>query len=265
LDKKYHTFKQNVIHFNYKAFKYNDGELLLGQIKINTMTISNLNLQSVIKHYEHGHKITCLINDTYLSRAQVCDTQESDRNYTWYSGQPSAFGFLSPRGKTIDCVKEDNYDLYLIKMADPSGTNRKRTVHLEPFLPDIDTYSNNVYKLPLELKEGERAHVRVYNFRFTPPKCVETIFQWKEFVPSNALSQSIKSNKGLFRGYKPVNVSPKNLEQTGMVQRTLIDNLVLSIMFIKNEQKVTLVSVRVAAKKFEETLKMDTIQKLVTF
>jgi hypothetical protein len=265
-----HIFKENKIQINYSAFKYVDDNQTLGQIRIDVISLLDVNLNHIIKESNNGHKITCLLNDIYLSRAQLCSTNQNEltRTYTWYSNENNSFGSLFPRGKDdIDIIKEDNYDLHLIRFADPSGiTNTKRNVEFVSFLPDIDSYSNPTSRLPIKLHENERVHIRIFNFRFTPPKCVETVFQWKEFIPSPALSEPKGHPVTIKSMFRRKSNNPIVIHKIGMVQRMLLNDLNVSIMFIKNENDgiVLLNSIRVEAKDYEETLKMTEIQKMIT-
>ena len=136
LSHKSHILSQDNLQLHYKAFKYDDGNERLGQIKITNISLSSFNLGDFIKDKDEGHKITCMINNIYFFRAQSCDTNSYTkvREYRWLS-------LLKP---VFDNNNEYEYDLKLIKIANPSGfDNRNKTgVEYVPFLPDMDTFTN---------------------------------------------------------------------------------------------------------------------------
>ncbi len=262
LTHKNHVLSQNNLQLQYKAFKYDDNNERLGQLKITNISLSGFNLVDYIKDNDEGHKITCMINGIYFSRAQSCDTNINSkvREYRWLS---------LPSKPLSDDFNEYEYDLKLIKIANPSGfdTRNKTGVEYVPFFPDIDTFTNYDSKLPLIIENNQRIHFRLFNFKFTPPKCVETIFHYKEFIPSQplpVLQPKPVSILGLLR--RNIHHDTKDEPRTiGMVNRKLIHGLYVNIMFIKNDLSVRITSVCVKANDYENTLCMNEIQKQITF
>lgn len=245
-----------------------------GTIHIKSVILNNFDIKPIIDDQSTGHKITCMVNDIYLGRAQQCKTYgKNNRTYVWSQGSTmDAFDGMSPRGNNDrDVLQEHASDLALIRMADPSGTKRRQSIlqNKTPYIADNDSYSNDQNRLPLHIYPTERANVlRIYNFKFTPPKCIECKLPWKEFVPSGALSERNTSGTmtgplALFRRKTKANVTAR----MGLLECLPFDDrsLIVEIMFSKlSEDKVRIVRISIKTENYEKTLNMERIQKLVS-
>lgn len=130
-----------------------------------------------------GLKITCMINSVYLGRVNVCKTK-TKLKYKWLaSHELMTFGLSSPRREnSLHSLKDEANDLKLIRQAISAGFDMSsvfiESIEKNDYVPDSETFQNDNYKLPCVINENDRfIRLKIYNFKFTPPKCAEILFK----------------------------------------------------------------------------------------
>jgi hypothetical protein len=269
---RYPVLKKGDVEMSYNAIKYMENNKTLGRIIISVVSLMEFNPQKVIEENKRGHKVTCKLGDVYLGRAQECITLEDDKRfYYWYPTleEQSSFEGLSPR-EDLNQVKEEDSDIALIKMACPSGFEpRKSSIEVFSYVSDNDGFHNQNRRLPLFIERGSKRSQKlsIYNFKFTPPKCVDVNLIWSDFaVTKHYIKQPSAITKwGFRRRSTPLNTS-KDIVQMGFVEYPLIKDMKIEIFFEKvSEDKVKLTSLQLKViKDFEKVLEMDEIQKAIT-
>lgn len=266
---QYHILKKGDVEMSYNAVKYMEDNKTLGKIIISIVSLKDFNPQKVIEENKKGHKITCRLNDIYLGRPQECiSLGNENRSYYWYPTlKDSSFEGLSPR-EDLHELKEEDSDLALIKMACPSGVDplRKSSIEVYEFIADNDSFRNDNRRLPLYIeKKGRGQKLSFYNFKFTPPKCVEVNLIWSDFVVTkNTLKQpTTLSRWGLRRRSTQ---STTQVMQMGFVEYPLLKDLKAEIFFEKvAEDKVKICSLQLkVTRDYDQVLMMNEIQKAIT-
>lgn len=252
------------VSISYIAYKYKeDGFNMLGQIHISTLSLK-YDIESIIK--PTGHRITCLVNEIYLSRPQECKTDGGMRLYYWrgknQTGVGQAFS-LSPRGESdFQNLQRDNSDISLIRMATPAGIKKHATVINH--VPDNDAYSNPNHKLPIYFQDSDKPLTfKFFNFKFTPPKCIEYVLKWKDFMSFRTFirNEPLETKKGLMKR----KLSSPRPVQMCMLNREIADNIHLMIHFmVVDATKIELVMVYIKVLNYEDTLEMNKLQERVT-
>jgi len=239
-----------------------------GSIYIKKLALTNFDVTPLVGDQTSGHKITCMINDTYLGRAQSCHTTPDQcRTYTWSQGSPTdGFEGMSPRGnQDKETLQEHASDLSLIRMADPSGTHRRNSTIQQKYyyIPDNDSYTNEQNRLPLYLSDTNA--LRIYNFKFTPPKCIECKLKLNQFVVSGALSDRATTTVRPFALFRRKNSEIPPIRM-GLVEYLPFDDrrMVVELMFSKEDDKIRIVRVAVKVEDYDTTLSMNCVQKLVS-
>lgn len=275
----------SIVEISYIAYKYNEkinGQLaILGQINISALLLK-YDIKSMLMHT--GHKITCLINETYLGRPQECSTRNDFRSYYWKSGVvnniKSPRGSLTPRGTYVppsimvsprhvtdfDLIVEYNSDMSLIRMATPAGM--KKHAILTNYVPDNDAYSNPKTLLPIYFSDSDKPLVfKFFNFKFTPPKCVEITVKWKDFIGSRPLVKYdepvIPEKRGILRRKEEKN--NKRDDRMYMYAVELLSGLRMVIhYYMVDASKLRIILVYLYVEDFEKTLEMNVEQERVT-
>lgn len=248
------------VEFSYVSYRYfdlGDSTTPLGQIHINSLAVQVDLAPYLVKA---GHKITALLNDVYLGRAQTCFTQDTNRFLTWTS---SPGDWMSPRhASDFNRVLEEKSDLDLIRLADPAGFGRVKNVKLQEHVPDNDAFKNTIPKLPAYFTSVDKPmRIKIFNFKFTPPRCVETVVKWSDFEHGTCLIQSPRNitPRSLFRRKTPA-ISPR-MEQMGTVERELVSGMRFRLSYcLIDDSKARISSMTLHTKDFEKTFDMEQIQ-----
>ena len=270
------------VEISYCAYKYRETidkmVTVLGQIHI---SVISLKYDVMALMNRSGHKITCLINDVYLGRPQECLTRGNTfRSYYWKTPTevPSFRGTVTPRGGSVaftvasprkagdfDLIVEYNSDLSLIRMAAPAGM--KKHAVLFNHVPDNDAYSNTNALLPIFFGDTDKEplRIRIFNFGFMPPKCVETTIKWKHIIatrPRTLQPQAPPEKRTLIRRAVP----KLNLDQQMyLFSKEIITGMKLLMhYYMIDATKIRIVVLYLHVENFDETLKMDTPQERVT-
>jgi len=244
------------VEITYTAYKYTDLEdsvTPLGQIYVDAISFTGR-----VTLPENGHKLTCLVNATiYLGRVQTCTLfEDSCRLLTWKQGSRSAWA-----EKDFDQIKEEAQDLAFIRRADPSGTARSASpVKRETHVPDNEAFSNPVCKLPIYLNQGDSLRVQFFNFKFMPPRSVETVFKWGEFEKDGWLKLPVEvTPRGLFRRKAPAGPpEAAQLAPLGVAQRHLLRGMFVRVVFSLEASRAAILSIRLHSD--EKALDMEEIQ-----
>ncbi len=253
------------VYLSYMAFMYRDltdNQTSVGQIRIHSLTLEYD--VSRIERYK-GHQITCMINDNYLGRAQECVTCETARYMCW---KPThEWSCMSPRREgEFDHVKQEAWELSCIRKADPAGLGLKQPNF--SILMDNDAYSNAVRRLPRFLSEKDLpVRISLYNFKYHPPRMVETVLKYKDFENSTCLVyhtprlKDVKSpRKGLFVRRKKSADAVKTRVPSGTLERTLVRGMTLRVAFHMRD-KIEIEYVKLHIANYETTLDMDEMQE----
>lgn len=228
----------------YKYFDLDDCITPLGQVYFDTVTLSGFDLTPYL--IRSGHKMTCLLNHMYLGRAQ----SYSDSIYQW-KDDPTHF-----EEDAFDYLKEQADDLSLIRRADPSGLWKKRLFSAREHVPDNEAFSNPIRKLPMYLTVGESLRVQFFNFKFLPPRSVETLFKERDFQIPDPF---VPSPRGLFRVRREA-----TLPSIRFLHRTLLRGLVVRVMYtLEPGGKIRIASVRLHHED-KEILDMIEVQECKT-
>lgn len=247
------------VYLSYMAFMYRDPEIV-GQIRIHSLTLEYD--VSRIERYK-GHQITCMINDNYLGRAQECVTCDSARYMCWKPTEEWAC--ISPRSEhEFEHVKQEAWELACIRRADPAGLGMKQP-NLS-ILMDNDAYSNAVRRLPRFLTEKELpVRISFYNFKYNPPRMVETWLKYKDFENSTCLVYHTPRLKDVKSPRKVLFARKKKSAETlrvpsGTVERTLLKGMTLRVAF-RMREKIEIEYVKPHIANYETTLDMDEMQE----
>lgn len=261
-----HVLKIAPVELSYVAYQYHDLDdcvTPLGQIHINTLSIQ-LDLNPFL--HNEGHKITCLLNESiYLGRAQDCFTLDKKRFLTWTSS-PENDPWMSPRKEgDYNRILEEKRDLDLIRMANPAGFGKPQIITDREHVPDNDAYKNSIAKLPAYYTDSEKPlHMKFFNFKFIPPRCVEYTLKWKHFQQGIPLILSPRTitPRGLFRK-KIVTFTP--IKTMGMIEKEIANGIKMKLeYYMVDEHKVRISSVKLHIENYEETLNMEKSQKAMT-
>lgn len=198
------------IHFNYQDYYLNfilespiTGNILIQNpnVKIirNNFTFELIELRYKI-HVNKGFKITCMLGSVYLNRAFIIKEREKIK-CIWKSekNKELTFGVFSPRGElSLIDLQSDTNDLKLIRNAVSSGFD------LSNIYTDLVNEWKEVEKeksclnLPCVLRDEERfVKLKVYNFKFTPPKSAEIWFK----ITKNKKKLKSKAFDGKLKAY----------------------------------------------------------------
>lgn len=274
------------IEFSYVAYKYREiieGKVtMLGQIRISVVSVG-FDVMSLINR--NGHKLTCLVNETYLGRPQECLTRGDFRTYYWKSQARAppesirARGKITPRGTYVapeegpfltsprktsdfDLIVEYNSDMSLIRMATPAGM--KKHVTLTNYVPDNDAYSNPHTLLPIFMTDAPLCF-KFFNFGFVPPKCVETTIKWKDIIATRPIcirQEAIVEKRAILR--RKTFKLPD--QQMYMFSREIVPGMKLLMHYhvVEENVKLKITSVYVHVDAYDVTLQMDRMQERVT-
>lgn len=246
----------DIIGFSYVAYMYKD-------IKDDVTPLGQIQIYSISLEYDlstlqmfQGHRITCMINDTYLGRAQECITCETARYLGWKPVDADEPWPVSPRSEEdFELLRQESAELRWIRRSDPAGIGAKRLNEELKMVADNDAFSNPVRRLPRYMTLPLR--VRVFNFKFNPPRSVETVIKQKDFENSTSLLFSTPRKYTLFAR------SPAE-RSDGMIERQLLPNLTLRISFTLDAQGVTVDFIKLHIAQYETTLDMDKMQQAKT-
>lgn len=200
----------------YKAYKYREhGYNQLGQIRISSISLKH-DIESLIKPSD-GDRVTCLINNIYLSRPQ----EIRGKIYYWKSGAE----IFSPEHLQID-----NSDLSLINMK------------LGKIYPNCVPDTSPNFKLPIFFQETEKPLIfRFYNFKYTPPRKIHEItIKWSEFMKFVRFIQyePVETKRGIMKRKLP---SPRSV-QTSLLEK---ENVYIHFILLNDSKiEITLLYIR---------------------
>jgi hypothetical protein len=180
-------------------------------------------------HINKGLKITCMLGAVYLGRGYV----KGGMKYIWKCSEDLSFGgFFSPRGElSLVNLQNDANDLKLIQSAVSSGFDLSK-VYTDLVNEYEEEEERICFNLPCILREEERyVKLKIYNFKFTPPKCAEVLF---------------KNN---------------TKKQKKRLQGKAFDGKLKAYLKIQNEIKIVKVVIQVSD---EDVLEFNKVQKLIT-
>jgi hypothetical protein len=222
-----HTYQWHDIHFPYSIYFFNfmldspNGNIQIPSVLKNLKIVKTdekfelIELTNYKIHINEGLKITCMLNSIYLGRANSCKKDGGRIKYKWISSVEEHFLFLfSPRGeKSLSNLKDDARDLKLIRQAVSSGFDLTSVFVMEEeeeesknYIPDSASFKNENYKLPCILRHEERfVRLKIYNFKFTPPKCAEMLFKivkGKKKLKARAFDGKLKARLKIEGGIK---------------------------------------------------------------
>ena len=108
-----------------------------------------------------------------------------------------------------------------------------------------------------------------YNFKFNPPRMVETFIKWKDFQTNTCLLfltprlKDVKTPRRRLFGRTPSNPSPT---PTGTIERTLITGMTLRLFYslVDDGSRVKIDYVKVHIADYDTTLDMDEMQQAQT-
>ena len=218
----------------YVAYKYNEqGFEKLGQIQISSISLRH---DITGMKFGNGHKVTCMINDMYLSRPQECKTESALRTYYWK-------GIESPRGeKDFENLKRDNSDLAIIK---------KKTASILDYVPDNDAFVNLTTKLPMYFQDDDNClNIRFYNFKFMPPKYIETKLYWHNFMFTVSAPPQLDTKRGIMKR----KLSPRPVKMC-MTEKKISEDLTLVVHFyVLEAKKIEIIVIYLRAENYEKSL-----------
>jgi len=255
------TVGETIVELSYVAYSYkslDDGVTPLGQIHIISLFLE----RDISVPLHVGHKITCLINDTYLGRAQECITHNSARSMIWNPIEDSEEWPTSPRGEHhFNHLQEENRDLDFIRRADPSGVGSKfiDVHHVE----DNDAYSNPIRRLPRYFNSDDPPlRIKLYNFKFTPPRCIECAVKWSDFENGTCLLFRVPTPRkfALFKR----KAEPLPTIMTGVVEKHLVKDIMLRISYKMQENLAQIECIKLHVANYETTLDLDAMQEAKT-
>ncbi len=255
----------NCVEFSYTAHLYRDltdGVTPLGLIYIDSI-VMEFDLGQLTEF--QGHRITCMINDKYLGRAQECITCDTARYMAWKPVEDSAGWPMSPRGSEhFELLRREGEELKWIRRADPAGVGEK-TLRLDTIY-DNDGFSNPIRRLPDQITSNDLPlRIQIFNFKFNPPRSAETTIKWKDFENSTSLlfatPRKHHTPRKWFGKSKPVEPT----KTSGLIEKRLLHDLTLRVSYTLDKNVATIDFIKLHIAQYETTLDMDEMQEAKTF
>ena len=246
------------------------------------------------------------LTKVYLGRAQSVTTNEErkTRRMVWKSDPTMDVHFgdedmdhfpgftpRSPKQHHWEQHVEESQDMQLIQMLSKDRMQHARgdlsarhSISIpKTYIPDNDEYGNPTHRLPVFFCKDQQLTLKFFNFKFTPPRCVEHTLRWGDFEaadlrelmsPRAIVPEKQKTQKNPFSWMKKKIFSSNN-KDVGMppllytneqraLERPLVQGLSLRVYFHrKKAHQVKLDSIALIADNYEETLDM-LLSKVVT-
>ena len=257
------------------------------------------------------------LTKVYLGRAQkvITNEEEKKRRMVWKSdptvdvnsGVNNVYHFpgftpRSPKQHHWEQHVEESQDIQLIQML-PMQQQQQQQQHTQgdlsarhsisipkKYIPDNDEYGNPTHRLPVFFCKDQQLTLKFFNFKFTPPRCVEHTLKWGDFeaaelrelmspraVATSPEKQKKQKNPLLWMKKKIFsNSNNNNKKNVGMppliyttneqraLERPLIQGLTLRVYFRRKKfDQVKLDNIALIANNYEESLDM-LISKVVT-
>lgn len=254
---------QDNVEINYACHTYDRVYQL--RIYMVSVRLESRHVEDLI--HKRGHKIVCYAKlpdrDVYLGRPQAIETHQEDgsRSHRWVSPNPEDLTFesLSPR-KNLQQQAEESKDHILLSTCQRNKTeaqiSTRRIQHHRGVVWDNDAYRNLNIRLPLVVRDLD---LYFYNFKFLPPKSVRVIIKWGQFVNSyltnlNRIHKLAKRElcKHDLTHEEVESVSVNTVVTVNVIPGSLTMRLTFQIN--KERQKVSITTISLHAKDFENTL-----------
>ena len=308
-----------MLEMEYEAMRYFDpaegGHV--GQILILNTTVVMRSTDALYRMIcKTGHRITCQVqlmrrepkkrvqlNKVYLGRAQeITTTQDNVRKLVWKSDIETGAGHfpgLTPRSPTqrhFEQHQEEMQDMQMIRMLFPDIPHKHNKGDLSArysismpteYIPDHDDYSNPTHRLPVFFEQNQQMTLKFFNFKFTPPRCVEHVLRWCDFeaadkrelmsprmhlesaeVPKqkkkrwlrNLFSVSNGNGDDAVEGKKKKKQLQKQQQQLRMLERPLGKDISIRVFFHKDTHhtsRMKLDAIAFIANDYEQALDMN--------
>ena len=210
--------------------------------KFGTLAIVRLQLSCPIAIPQDGHKLVCIVNQSYLGRAQEIETVKSKRVHRWIAQDADHIGLVPYLGCNLHKMSANNSsDLkYICAMTPPT----------EPIaIPDNDAYTNLHRKLPFTIKANETVEVSLFNLRPNAKMHHATFtLTWDDFL--NVTPLPVTPRRAVFKRTKN---SPR-VQMRGNLTRNVTEDVSCTLWFTIGVDQCEVYTIILSASKFAKSL-----------